>query len=324
MLHRSTGLAIVSSSVLAVWALATPASAFVAMSGQFVASKACTVAARIGGATDGQTQPGRSYRLFGKNRHSATHYRIRLGTNASSDRWVAAGCGRPVRQSGGATLKPGGNKYVLAVSWQAAFCETRPRKLECRSMTARRFDAANFTLHGLWPQPRGVAYCGISRSVRMLDRRNRWSSLPAIRLSPATRARLDKRMPGTMSYLHRHEWVTHGTCYGAPAEKYFADSLALLDQLNRSEVRVLFVANIGKPLRLSEIRRAFDKSFGSGAGQRVNVVCKRDQSRRIITEMRISLAGAVGPSPSLEKLIRSAPRTTSDCGVGIVDPLGFQ
>jgi len=49
-------------------------------------------------------------------------------------------------------------EYVLAVSWQPAFCETRPRLPECRSQTADRFDATNFTLHGLWPRPRSRAY----------------------------------------------------------------------------------------------------------------------------------------------------------------------
>ena len=148
--------------------------------------------------------------------------------------------------------------------------------------------------------------------------------LPPISLSAATRARLAVRMPGAVSYLHRHEWIAHGTCYGAPAEAYFAVSLALLDQLNRSGVRALFAANIGKPLRLSQIRAAFDKSFGAGAGQRINVVCKKDQARRLITELRISLAGTIGSVPSLAKLLAAAPKITSNCGVGIVDPVGLQ
>ena len=50
---------------------------------------------------------------------------------------------------------------VLAISWQAGFCETRPRLPECRSQTNKRYDANHFALHGLWPQPGNLAYCDV-------------------------------------------------------------------------------------------------------------------------------------------------------------------
>src|SRR3546814_1497468 len=42
--------------------------------------------------------------------------------------------------------------FVLAVSWQPAFCETRPAKPECVTQDEDRFDASHFALHGLWPR----------------------------------------------------------------------------------------------------------------------------------------------------------------------------
>jgi ribonuclease T2 len=43
----------------------------------------------------------------------------------------------------------GENGYALAISWQPAFCETLPRRRECREQTHDRFDASHFFLHGL-------------------------------------------------------------------------------------------------------------------------------------------------------------------------------
>src|SRR5258706_166452 len=57
-----------------------------------------------------------------------------------------------------------GGDAVFAVSWQPAFCETKPNKPECLSMTSDRFDATHLTLHGLWPQ--GADYCGISAAQK--------------------------------------------------------------------------------------------------------------------------------------------------------------
>jgi ribonuclease I len=76
-----------------------------------------------------------------------------------------------------------------------------------------------------------------------------------------------------------------------PAE-YFEDSLKLLDALNRSGVRDLFAGNIGRELSGDDIRAAFDRSFGAGAGQRVRVSCKNDGGRRLIVELTIGFRAA--------------------------------
>ena len=118
---------------------------------------------------------------------------------------------------------------VLAISWQAGFCETRPRLPECRSQRSDRYDATHFALHGLWPQPRNQAYCGVGEEDRELDKARRWSRLSGLGLSKELQERLLKIMPGARSFLHRHEWVKHGTCYSDDPETYYIDLLWLMD-----------------------------------------------------------------------------------------------
>lgn len=215
--------------------------------------------------------------------------------------------------------------FVLAASWQAAFCETRPNKPECRSQTANRYDATHFALHGLWPQPRDNIYCDVNKGIVAVDKAGRWRDLPRIGLSDQTRETLDKVMPGARSYLDRHEWIKHGTCYspGDPQE-YFAESLSLLEQLNASPVRSLFVVRTGKVVTRDQIAAAFDEAFGAGAGDRVELVCRQDGMRQLIVELRINLSGEITPDSALADLIGTAQRRRNDCQAGLIDGVGLQ
>lgn len=222
-------------------------------------------------------------------------------------------------------LAAGPAEYVLAVSWQPAFCETKPRLPECCSQTAERFDATNFTLHGLWPQPRSRAYCGVGDDAIRLDEQSRWRDLPWERLDDGVWRRLQEAMPGTRSGLHKHEWIKHGTCYdGSGAQEYFEDSLLVLDALNRSAVRDLFAGSIGREVTGDEIRAKFDESFGPGAGDRVRISCKDDGARRLIVELTIGLVSKIGPGSDVAAHIGQADPTDPGCPAGIVDPVGNQ
>jgi ribonuclease T2 len=210
---------------------------------------------------------------------------------------------------------------ILAASWQPAFCEGAASKPECRQQSRTRFDASNFSLHGLWPTGE---YCDVSAKIEQLDRDGRWSALPPVELPAELQKTLDDVMPGTRSQLERHEWIKHGTCYGADETPYFSAATQLLAALNASKVRDLFAANIGKTLTRDQIREAFDDSFGRGAGQRVRIACDDDGKRRIISEITIGLWGAPGDAPNLGKLIRAARPTDGGCIGGIVDAVGLQ
>jgi ribonuclease T2 len=212
--------------------------------------------------------------------------------------------------------------YVLAISWQPAFCETAEHRPECRSQTEDRFDASHFALHGLWPQR--VDYCDVSRADQMTDRDGDWSALPAPDLSKPVATRLREMMPGTQSGLERHEWIKHGTCYGEPADAYFTDALAMLEAINASAVRDLFARSIGKQLTQKQVRDAFDIAFGKGAGQRVRLACERDGNRRLITELTIGLTGDITAPADYRRLTLAARPTSGGCDSGTVDPVGLQ
>lgn len=234
-------------------------------------------------------------------------------------RWIAlamvgAGLATPVAKAD--------TTYVLAVSWQPAFCEARLDKPECASQTADRFDASHFTLHGLWPQPRGNEYCSVPSRVRADDESGNWRALPDFGLTVETRRALERAMPGTASFLHRHEWTRHGTCYGESPEAYFSAALRLLDELNASPVRTLFADDVGGVLTGSEIRERFDLAFGPGAGRRVEIACRRVGVRRLIVELRIGLSGPVTADRSLTTLLADAPEVSPGCSSGIVDRVG--
>ena len=214
---------------------------------------------------------------------------------------------------------------VLAASWQPAFCEQRSDRPECATQTSTRYDASNFALHGLWPGPRSRVYCDIPAPLMAIDKSGRWGKLPDLRLPPRLLSRLNQIMPGTKSFLQRHEWVKHGSCHeNGSAEGYFADSLRLMNQLNESSVRQLFADNIGKYVGTETIRATFVKSFGRDAGERVKVSCKRDGRRLIISEITIGLYGEFDENASMARLIGAARPTGPGCKGGIVDPAGLQ
>lgn len=214
--------------------------------------------------------------------------------------------------------------FVLALSWQPAFCEMRPRTPECASQTKGRFDAGNFSLHGLWPEPQGNIYCDVSPALRHRDERGDWYAVPGLQLSPEIAMELRKLMPGTQSGLERHEWIKHGTCSGGTPAEYYAASIALVNAVNASPLRDLFADNIGSKLSANVIRRAFDQAFGRGAGQRVLVACNRDGGRMLIGELRIALSGEISEDLDLRALLAAAPTQPRGCPAGEVDPAGQQ
>jgi ribonuclease T2 len=322
------------AAALALWAaIVGPAWGFEPMDGCFVAAAVCPAVGSIRTASNPGaivTEVDRPYELLGSNRADApSHFQIRITTADPRDGWVEVGCGDVVAACDLPDAPPApspprpeestSSDYVLAASWQPAFCQTHRSKTECRAQTRERFDSAHFALHGLWPQPRDNVYCGVGREQRADDEAGRWSDLPPLELADETRADLDVVMPGTQSDLQRHEWVKHGTCYSETAEEYYAESLQLMNQLNASPVRVLFAARIGERVTADELRAAFDQAFGAGAGDRVEIACDGD----LVAELRIHLDGAITATSRLASLIAAADPVAGGCTAGRIDPAGF-
>ncbi len=264
---------------------------------------------------------GASYELIAKNKEKATHYRIRIKDASPMERWVSASCGHILTPD--AALSSGHDpslpEYLLAVSWQPAFCQTHQSRSECKSQNKNRYDADHFTLHGLWPQPVSNVYCTADDRNKRLDEQKKYHQLPEPRISSATSEQLTRVMPGTMSFLHRHEWIKHGTCYSPSPEEYFGESIQLIKQLNDSAVREYFKDNIGETVSVSEIKARFDKAFGPGAGDKVNIKCHNG----MITELRINLKGEITLQSELSALIHNAASAASGCRSGIIDAAGY-
>lgn len=313
---------------------AQPAQAEVKLSGNFTATTACPAYQSINRQTNPgniTTQAGQSYPLLAANTTPATHVRLVMPGAQPPQRWVSVDCGTspalagtPVSETAPRPTTYRGTQYVLAVNWQPAFCELNSRTRECRDQRPNSFEATNFTLHGLWPQPRGNEYCGVSERDRWSSIDGRWRDLPALDLTIAQRRDLDQVMPGSQSGLDRHEWIKHGTCYSQSERDYYADALDLMLALNTSAVADLFAANIGRRLTLAEVKAAFDTAFGPGAGARVSMACEPDGNRVLITELRINLTGPIDGPDSLADLIAAAAPAPSECRSGQVDAVGLR
>jgi ribonuclease T2 len=314
------------------------ARAEVPLDGSFVAGQNCSAFQSLRKQSNPvPLEAGHAYEIVAANKEAASHYLIVVPGATPERRWAPVACGT---RTGGTAATGGGSsapntsdqgtsgpqrtKYVLAASWQPGFCETKPDKTECQNQTPERFDASHFALHGLWPQPRNQNYCKVDPADIDNDKASRWSDLPEVTLQPATREELDKVMPGTQSQLERHEWIKHGTCYGVPMDEYFADALGVMRALNGSAVQQLFASHIGQFLSFDDISKAFDQSFGAGAGARVRMQCTRDDGRLIISELTIGLNGDITPQSSLADLIAAAAPTKTECPGGIVDAVGAQ
>ncbi|WP_428429331.1 ribonuclease T2 [Pararhizobium sp.] len=215
----------------------------------------------------------------------------------------------------------GKTEYILAISWQPGFCETRPTRTECAGQTAERYDATHFSLHGLWPVKK--SYCGVAADIKARAQKGDWLELPQLAMTQETAAKLKVAMPGTQSGLDRHQWLRSGTCHGGTAQDYFSVQLRLLEDINASAVRSLFAGRIGQDVTESEVKRAFDDSFGKGAGDRVRMRCQKVGARSVITGLTIGLSGDVSAHAGLSSLILAAGDTDFKCAKGTVDAAGI-
>ncbi len=316
--------------------VALPATAQIQLEGELLAAKNCPAVVSIKKGTNPDNtaiEPGKSYMLLGKNRDVATHYLIEVPNAAPAQRWVAIDCGSVNDEAAApASQAPqppqnasSGAFYILAISWQPAFCELHPSKPECKSQSAQGFDASHFTLHGLWPQPRDNVFCGASDADKAASEQGNWGAIAQLPLSPATKASLDQVMPGTQSHLERHEWVKHGTCYpGANPEDYFKDAIRLMNEINSSAAARYMAKSVGRKIRSADLRAAFEETFGAGAGDRIRIACENDGSRRLMSELTLGLKGEISAGTSLGDLLRASKPTDPGCPSGIVDAVGLQ
>jgi ribonuclease T2 len=322
---------------------AAPTGAVERLDGYFIAFEACEAFQSKNQQTNPGgilTEPFRAYEMIALNAPGGDFFQVRVpGAPVTADRWVHAGCGLHVVAAGTAVaplpdepLEPTPGEeaaaHVLALSWQPAFCEYRPEKAECRQLNGGDLPITEtqLALHGLWPQPESNIYCGVPAGLEALDRASQWADLPEVAVDEETREALAVAMPGTASFLDRHEWIKHGTCHrgAGEADEYFDDTLVILDAINASEVARLFAERVGGEVEVAEVRQAFDAAFGPGAGERVQMQCAGDGGRTLVRELRIALSGVIGPEGDPGALVRAAAPLSAGCPRGVVDPAGLQ
>lgn len=204
--------------------------------------------------------------------------------------------------------------YVLALSWQPAFCEVNGELPECRALDPTDFAATHLTVHGLWPNDRpnaGPTYCGIDQETKALDQPKSWCELPEPEMSGKTRAHLAQTMPGVLSCLDRHEWIKHGTCAGTGAERYFGETVRLAAAVQATAFAQTISANIGRAVTPEQLIQAFEAGFGAGSGGALTLVCS---DRGDLSEIRIALrASALEGELDRGDLYLDGPAPASRC-----------
>ncbi len=214
--------------------------------------------------------------------------------------------------------------YVLALSWQPAFCESHRDKPECRELDGGDFAAHHLALHGLWPNDgpgEGPSYCGVWFTTKSNDRPRQWCELPEPEISPETRETLARVMPGTRSCLDRHEWIKHGTCAGIGDQAYFDGMLHLAAGVQATPLGQLIASHVGQDLERRQLIDAFEAAFGAGTGRALTLLC---EAGGYLSEIRIALKPtALEGELGGDDLYLDGPPPAGSCpGTVRIDPAG--
>jgi len=282
----------------------------------------------------------KTYTVFEVNKaNNPSWYRIRIDTATPSERWVAERCGTANIKvgsnsgsgsggssggSGNACRTPGlKDSYVLALSWQPAFCETHRGKPECRIDDKKSYQARNFTLHGLWPNKKSCginyAFCGEVRG-----KPGDFCDYPRLSLFTQIRSELEQVMPSAAagSCLQRHQWYKHGTCQTDwSTDEYFATAVDLTRQFNESGIAYFISQNIGKSVTEDDFIKKLNCSHGADAHKRIELKCKDGN----LVDVYIRLPSTINQGDGLSTLLQQGQgEFKSNCGGSFkVDPIGF-
>ena len=276
---------------------------------------------------------GYKYEIFEVNvEKQPTWYRIRVSQAQPPERWVAKHCGTidvKIGNGGGSTTPDNchtaglEDSYVLALSWQPAFCETHRDKRECRIDQPTVYQARNFVLHGLWPNK---TECGINYDYcgEVKTKPSEFCDYPPLELYTDVRGELEKVMPSAEagSCLQRHEWFKHGTCQTHwSIDQYFEQAIDLTRQFNESGVGYFMARNLGKEVTEDAFFEKVDCALGEGAHERLQLNCQNGN----LVDVYINLPTSIGQNQALGELVSQAkPNAKSSCGGRFrIDPIGY-
>ena len=220
-----------------------------------VASKSCKATNNVKATKNSgniSTITSQSYKVLDEKQHSIY---VQIPYASPSGRWVDKSCfntnkipAKTEVEHPNITAHKVPPQSVLSLSWHDAFCETHRGKKECQKSLFGNKEYG-FVLHGLWPQPKNRAYCGVNSKLIGTDKNKQWNRLPELSLSQKTKQELSSVMPATISGLEKHEWIKHGTCSSMSQEEYFAKAAIYTKQFNSSLIASFINVNRGKVSR---------------------------------------------------------------------------
>lgn len=300
-------------------------------SGEFTAKQTCPAYVSKNKATNPDkvyVLPGYEYDIIEVLSTNASWYRIIVPHANPKQRWVSADCGEAQLisspdNSGSARCDIDGqaDSYVLALSWQPAFCETKPDKAECAISDPKAYQARHFTLHGLWPNKnscgKNYGFCG-----EVKTQKTDFCDYPAITLATDSEISLAEVMPSVSagSCLERHEWYKHGTCANRLIDDYFDLSADLTRQFNDAGMAYFMNRKIGQQVRTQDFIDRVGAVLGTATKERISLICEQD----MLVEVRLNLSHDLIYGDDLEKLISGAPLSSqSTCGeTFLIDAIG--
>jgi len=283
---------------------------------------------------------GQIYTIIEVNKVSdPSWYRLTVPDVQPNKRWVAESCGDiDVRigsgNDSGTDENSSGNNvcniagqedsYVLALSWQPAFCETGNgrNKPECQIDDNNAYQASNFTLHGLWPNKQSCGtkygYCG-----EVKRKPGHFCDYPQLQLFTDVRKNLEQVMPSAAagSCLQRHEWFKHGTCQtNLTIDEYFETAVNMARQFNASGIGYFMSRHVGEMVTEEAFIARINCALGADTHNSIELKC-RDGN---LVDVYIHLMDVLDDSADLETTINRDRVFKSNCGGEFkIDPIGF-
>lgn len=287
--------------------------ASIIVKGSFEASKSCPAYLSKNKKTnpDGLTvQPHQHYEIREINRPTDPQWlRIEIEHAANTLRWVSTDCGEYSYQASDKTVceqSPGlADSYVLALSWQPAFCQTygyEAGKPECMKLETDSYQATHLVLHGLWPNQQ---ICGQHYGFCGVDARPHHCDYPPVDLSEFVAKDLRQLMPSYAfgSCLERHEWNKHGSCQLLSSDDYFSLAIRLNREANQTALGQFIHEHTGEAVQHEQLREMVRQSFGQDTSHKVFLGCKNG----MLVDIFIQLPSLIPNQESLQSLVKKAP-----------------
>nr|WP_321403700.1 hypothetical protein [uncultured Desulfobacter sp.] len=254
--------------------------------------------------------PGRTYEVVEENKAGGPWALILVPEISNSRRWVAKECGvTKIYETGNDTdTSPTedtkcttANTYdsnVLALSWQAGFCEHfnySGVKPECDKLNSGTISITNITMHGLWPNKNGCGHNYGNCSATPLD------------LEEETISEIAPWMPNCFysTEFAKHEWKKHGTCQELSDDDYFIRIQQLAQKFDQSALGKFMRENIGETVQVSEMEKFLVTNLGKVVTKKIELRCT-GAGNKFLNEFWINLPKTINVSGSIENLVSGA------------------